>query len=86
MQHIRQVKHVKESIFIRQDDGTYECQHYGTTILKVVPSGLDNHSLRIETINRASVTSSRMINRCLEYLGYPKEYKKAKEQEIFIPN
>lgn len=85
MQHIREVKHVKESIFVRQDNGTYECQHYNTTILKVVPVGLDNKSLKIEKIYRASVTSSKMINRCLDYLRYPNDNKKAKENEIFVP-
>jgi hypothetical protein len=68
--NIRQVpiKCVKESVVLEIDNSEVLVLHYNTLILKLV-KGNQLGQYTIATIYRASVTSSKMINRVLDYYG-----------------
>ena len=59
---IQEVKPVKQSTFMELDDGSFSCMHYSTEILRVSKEG------KINILKVPTVTSTRMVKRCLNYI------------------
>lgn len=90
-QIVQEVKPVKNSVFIKESNGTYVGMHYDSTIFKaeigemeegrVYPPGYPVYKLTHLYV--PSVTSSKMAKRCYEHVfGYipdNTEWKKIKE-------
>lgn len=76
------VKCVKESVVIESDDEV-TVLHYNTVILRLRKNQNHFGKYDIISIYRASVTSSKMINRVLDYYGVEKPSKK---DEIYFSN
>lgn len=65
---VSDIKCVKSSVVLKSGEFV-KVIHYGTTILE-----LDLSSKKVVSINRASMTSSKMINRVLDYYGFDRSY------------
>ena len=66
---IRDVKAVKNSVFIKESNGDYVCIHYDTEIFRA--SKDEKGDPKLKNLNVPSVTSSKMARRCFEHVfGY----------------
>ena len=81
MRVISEVKAVKNSVFILQDDDSFSCVHYDTEIFKAVRN---TFGYTVKVLNVPTVTSNKMARRCYEYVFNNKldqrEWKLLKEE------
>lgn len=68
IQTVSEVKPVKQA-FVIKDGYIITVVHYGTIILEI-----DTLIHEVLSINRASRTSSKMINRVLDHYGFSRNY------------